>query len=228
MKFWSGRQGISLPMVTAFTDGTKIQIEQVLVANGLGAGLAVPGLIGPEAPDTEAGGSILAAEAKRLGFPISDFILSPKSPAGVFIVAEHDTRQRDALSYYKMGGGPTYTLLHNYHLCHLEIVKTIRRVLAGGGVLLNNSAHPTYSVAAIAKKRLSPGHKIKKGIGSFDVRGHAISIKNEPEHIPIGLLADATVIRPIEPDQMIRFSDVDIPDSLAAAIWRDIKTRVEG
>ena len=40
MLHWSRRNGISLPMVTAFTDGTKLQIEQALVANGLGATIA--------------------------------------------------------------------------------------------------------------------------------------------------------------------------------------------
>lgn len=35
MDYWSRRQGISLERVTEFTDGSKVQIEQTLVANGL-------------------------------------------------------------------------------------------------------------------------------------------------------------------------------------------------
>src|SRR5690554_1117632 len=37
MSFWSKKQGFSLHSVTSFTDGTKLQTEQCLVANGLGA-----------------------------------------------------------------------------------------------------------------------------------------------------------------------------------------------
>ena len=37
MEYWSKRNGISLGMTTSFTDGTKVHIEQALVANGLGA-----------------------------------------------------------------------------------------------------------------------------------------------------------------------------------------------
>ncbi|MEZ0273875.1 MAG: NAD(P)-dependent oxidoreductase, partial [Roseimicrobium sp.] len=37
MAYWAKRNGISIPQVTSFTDGTKLQIEQALVANGMGA-----------------------------------------------------------------------------------------------------------------------------------------------------------------------------------------------
>ncbi|MCM2675838.1 hypothetical protein [Alkalicoccobacillus plakortidis] len=46
MQYWSQKNGLSLEMVTSFTDGTKVQIEQALVANGLGADIAVRGLKG--------------------------------------------------------------------------------------------------------------------------------------------------------------------------------------
>src|SRR5262245_1323848 len=38
MRFWADKQGCSVQMVTSFTDGTKVQVEQCLVANGLGGG----------------------------------------------------------------------------------------------------------------------------------------------------------------------------------------------
>ena len=47
MRHWARKQGISETATIAFTDGTKVQIEQALVANGLGAGIARAGLIGP-------------------------------------------------------------------------------------------------------------------------------------------------------------------------------------
>ena len=48
MRYWAERQDYSIEMVTSFTDGTKVQIEQCLVANGLGAGIAKEDLIGLE------------------------------------------------------------------------------------------------------------------------------------------------------------------------------------
>lgn len=222
MEYWSGRNGTSLGMTTSFTDGTKVQIEQVLVANGLGAGIARAGLLGPAAEDAREGGALLAEQAERLGMPISDYLLAPKLPPGVFITARHDERQRDALRYFKMGPGPYYTLLVNFHLCHLEIIKTIRRVLDGGGVLLNNGPHPKYSVAAVAKRDLARGERIEKGIGSFEVRGVAVAAAEVPDHVPIGLLADARLTRPVKEGELLTFADVELPDTLALRAWREI------
>ncbi|WP_127586749.1 NAD(P)-dependent oxidoreductase [Paenibacillus koleovorans] len=223
MQYWSKRNGISLQMVTAFTDGTKVQIEQALVANGLGAGIAKAGLLGLEAEDVHAGGAAIAAEASKLGRPLSDYLLAPKAPPGIFITAGHDSRQQEALSYFKLGKGPHYTLLQNYHLCHLEILKTIRRVLNGGGILLNNSTSPSISVAAIAKRVIPAGTHVEKAIGSFDFRGIAIERAADPDHVPIGLLCQAVITRAIEPGQAVRYNDVELPDSLALRACLDIR-----
>ncbi|OZU89268.1 NAD(P)-dependent oxidoreductase [Virgibacillus indicus] len=221
MKYFSKKNGVRLDMTTSFTDGTKVQIEQALVANGLGAGIAVDGLLAPSSNDLNEAGEVLAEEANRLGHPICEFVLAPKAPPGVFITAEHDTRQKDALRYYKMGEGPYYTILQNYHLCHLEIMKTIKRVINGGGVLLNNGENPTVSVAAIAKRTLKPGEKIEKGIGSFQVRGEAVKIAENNGHVPIGLLVDAVMKREVAEGEIITFYDVELPESLALRAWYD-------
>lgn len=226
MHFWARKQGITLPQVTAFTDGTKVQIEQALVANGLGADIAVRGMLGIPSPDVEAGARMLADGARRLGHPISDYVLSPGAPAGVFIAAEHDEYQRDYLQYLKLGDGPYYVLLQPFHLCHLEIQKTIRRVLFEQRILLNNTAYPRISVAAVAKRRLAKGTRIERGIGSFEVRGEAIRILDEPDHVPIGLLANAVLTRDVDAGELIHFDDVELPDTLALHAWQTVLKRV--
>lgn len=224
MQYWSKVQGISLDQVTGFTDGTKLQVEQVLVANGLGAGIATQGMYGYAAEEIEEGAKRLADRAKEFGGPISDYLLcSPqakkKFPAGIFITAEHDPQQAPALKYLKLGDGPYYTLWRNYHLCHLEIPKTIRHVIQGGDVLLDNSDHPTASVAVLAKTELKPGTIIERALGSFLVRGEAVVIKSVPNHVPVGLMSKAVVTHTIEPGQTITFDDVEIPDTLAYQAW---------
>lgn len=221
MKYWAGRQGISLDQVTSFTDGTKIQIEQTLVANGLGANIAQQGMLGIECVDYQDGAKRLAERADGLGVKISDYVLSPKSPAGVFITAKHEIEQAPFLKYYKLGDGPYYVLTRPFHLCHLEISKTIRQVLRGEGVLLNNGENPQISVATIAKRRLIPGEIVKRGIGSFVVRGEAIKIAENPQHVPIGLVFDVVLKRYVEPGQVITFDDIDIPESQALIAWQE-------
>ena len=220
MKFWSNKSGISLDMVTSFTDGTKVQMEQALVANGLNANISKQGLIGLAEDDMQLGGDELAKYAKEIGEPISDYLLSPKLPAGVFIIAEHDPEQKEQLQYYKMGEGPFYVIERTFHLCHLEILKTIKRVLIGGGVLLDNSKTPRISVGTIAKRDLQKGLEIKKGIGSFDVRGEALRIVENKNHLPMGLCANIVLTRDIKEGELITFDDISTPESLALTAWK--------
>jgi predicted homoserine dehydrogenase-like protein len=131
------------------------------------------------------------------------------------------------LKYFKLGEGPHYVLLQSFILCHLEIVKTIRRVLKGGGVLLDNTDNPQISVAAVSKGLLRPGNTIRRGIGSFEVRGVAVTIADHPDHVPIGLLADAAVVKKVEPGQLVGFDDIEIPESLALHAWLDIQQRTQ-
>ncbi|NNE93401.1 MAG: NAD(P)-dependent oxidoreductase [Verrucomicrobiales bacterium] len=225
MEFWSEKQGISLEMVTSATDGTKIQYEQALVANGFGADIFDGGMMGAESDDLYASAEELAVKAKAHGRCVSDFVVIPKSPYRVFIVGEHDEDQWDALEYYKFGEGPFFVIPTTNILCHFEIVKTIRRALAGGPVLLDNSATPRISIAAVAKRNLKRGHKIEHALGNFDIRGEAVRILEAPDHAPMGLLNGAVLEADLEAGQSIEFSDVTIPESLALTAWGGILER---
>lgn len=224
MRYWSGVQGINLDKTVAFTDGTKVQIEQALVANGLGAVIAQDGLLGPQAGSVPEGGAELAKAAEALGAPLSDYLLGvPGAPAGVFVTGRHEEEAQPYLQYYKMGDGPYYTLLRNYHLCHLEVAKTIRRALEGRPPLLNNGTAPRVQVVGAAKKLLKQGKVLRHPIGSFEVRGVAINIADHPDHVPIGLLDGARLIRHVEAEQMITLDDVELPESRALELWRGLR-----
>lgn len=229
MEYWSKRQGISMDQVTAFTDGTKVQIEQTLVANGLGATIVCRNLSGIPCKDLEDGAQRLAEIADGIGQPVSDYVLSSNAPAGVFIVAKHASEQVSYLEYLKLGKGPYYVIVRPYHLCHLEIPRTILAVLHGDGrVHFNNGTQPTVQVVAVAKHLLVKGEKIKRGLGGFDVRGEAVKIKNCPEGVPIGLLQEAEIIRPVPEGQIVTFADVELPQSKALAFWKATLEQVIG
>ncbi|MFG3454181.1 NAD(P)-dependent oxidoreductase [Stutzerimonas stutzeri] len=214
MAYWSKRQGISIDQTTSFTDGTKVQIEQVVVGNGFGATISRPGLEGIASTDLNRSGNILGLIADGLGQPIVDYVIPDGYPAGgVFLVCRHDEVQAPAIDYFKLGAGPYYVLTRPFHLCSLEVGKTVRRVLAGGGVLLNNSIEPTLGVAAIAKRDMKAGEVIERGIGGFDVRGEAVRLADELDHVPIGLLRHTVLKRAVTPGQMITFDDIEMQPS---------------
>lgn len=219
MAYWANRQGISVDQTTSFTDGTKVQIEQVIIGNGLGATITRQGMEGLASTNLDDSASLLGMMAERVGQPIVDYVIPSGYPAGgVFLVGRHDEDQARAIEYFKLGRGPFYTLVRPFHLCSLEVGKTVRRVLSGGGVLLNNSTEPTLGVAAIAKRAMKPGELIERGIGGFQFRGEAIKLGQHPDHVPIGLLRKTALKRAVEPGQIITFDDIDILPSRALDI----------
>ena len=170
---------------------------------------------------------VVLVRKARLSSPANHVILrtSPSCPGqapGIFVIATIAESQRPVLAALKMGDGPYYTFVRRYHLCPLEIPNTIRRAMEGQPPLLHNSAAPTIGVAAVAKRSLRPGEHIDTGIGSFQMRGTAVRFRDEPSHLPIGLLYGATVTRPVEPDQMLSLDDVDLPDSYARDITLEL------
>ena len=222
MQYWSERQGFRVQQTTSFTDGTKVQIEQAFVANAFGASIAKPGLLAVRSDRVEDATHALAEAAVELGRPIADFTIVPGQAPGVFVIATIAESQRPVLAALKMGEGPFYTFVRPYHLCALEIPNTLRRAIQGQPVLLSNSAAPTVGVAAVAKRSLQAGERIETGIGSFQVRGSAVRLRDEPNHLPIGLLYGATVTRAVEPEQMLTVDDVDLPDSYARDITLEL------
>jgi predicted homoserine dehydrogenase-like protein len=221
MAYWAGKQGISVAQTTSFTDGTKIQIEQALVANGFGGTITRQGMEGPKSADVSKAAIELARTAAERGQAISDYVLSPGN-AGVFVVGTHDKSEWKALNYLKLGDGPYYVLVRPFHLCQYEIIKTVRRVINGGGVLLNNSSTPSISIVGIAKTDLPAGTRIDRAIGGFQVRGEAARIQDVPNHVPIGMIQNAVITRPVLAGQTLSFDDVELPDTLALDIARKL------
>jgi len=226
MEYWAARQGISLEQVTAFTDGTKVQIEQAFVANGLGGTIVRRGLLGPRVETVAEGVEQLWEEASRLDRACADYVVTPQWPGSIFVSATHSSVDPAALQYFKLGAGPLHTLVRPYHLCFLEINKTLTRVRQGRGVLLDNGEHPRISVAAVAKTDLPSGTRIARGIGSFQVRGESVVLADHPDHVPIGLLEEAVISAPVEAGQLLTWSQVDVPDSLARTAWLGILQRI--
>lgn len=224
MEYWSEQQGIRLEQVVSFTDGSKLQIEQAFVANGLGATIPPGGMFG-KTVETLNDLDYLIRASEEAQQPISDFVLCKGAPPGELIVAK--SKQADRLGNYIVGPLKTkeklgYILLRPYHLCHLEALNTLRRVVAGEGMLLNNSSNPTLTVSAVAKRKILKGETIERGAGGFDVRGVAVQLKDNLNAVPICLLQNTLVVRDIEPGQVVQFDDVALAESKAVEIYHQI------
>jgi predicted homoserine dehydrogenase-like protein len=221
MKEWSRKTGFSLAATVSFTDGTKVQIEQALVANGLGVSIAQQGLCGTKADDLFTGACALARKAEECGHPIADYILHSDSSGEVFVVGTHDG-PADHLRSYKLGDGPYYLLNRPYHLAYFEIPISLHMLVNDSEPLLTPGPVPVHSVAAVCKRALPRGMRLVRPIGGFDVRGETVISSKIPDHVPIGLLDGAVLKHPVEPGQMITTADVDLPYADWLVRWRGL------
>ena len=225
MKYWSDKQQLALDQVISFTDGTKLQIEQAFVANGLDATLASGGIIGARV-ESLSDLDFLVSASEQVGAPISDFVLCNGSPPGVLIVAKNKIADLTPgylpFSRLSTKEGSGYVLLRTYHLCHLEALNTLRRVVRGEPILLNNSATPRITVVAVAKRKILRGDVILRGAGGFDARGLAVKLHDNRDAVPICLLQNTRVIRDIEQGQTIKFDDVELLDTKALQIYKSL------
>ena len=214
------KHDIPVSMVMSRADGTAIQMDQALVANGMGGDIAQREMIGLAQHDLQKNAIILGKQAEHFGRPIADYLLSSSLQPGVFVIGKHDDLQAKALAYLRCGNGPYYVLKNPHVLAHLEIFKTLDRIVEGKPPLLNNSLEPRISVAAVAKKPLKPGDVVASGIGGVELRGVCVRLHETPGHLPIGLVENLTVTRKIDPGQTLTLDDVETTDSAALDAWR--------
>ena len=91
----------------------------------------------------------------------------------------------------------------------------------------NNGENPVAQVVAVAKRKIEAGEFIKRGLGSFDIRGEAVKIENYQDAVPITLVYNARFTKPVEEGQIVKFTDVELPKTRALEMWQQILADVE-
>jgi predicted homoserine dehydrogenase-like protein len=208
---YAERDGTSVAMTTAFGDGTKMHIENVVTANLSGlrpAPLGTPGV------RTEV--AKVAADVPAAGVPEDcvHFTLGGDFGGGVVVLARSPDPEFDAgyLRYGKLGDGPLYPLFRPYHLIHMEVPTTVEQVLAGGPPLGSRTPEPVAACVAVAKRAVAAGEALE-GIGGGTCYGVAASLDEAAELLPVGLAQHAVARRPLSVDQPVRRDDVELDET---------------
>ena len=231
MEYWAERQSFRLEQAVSFTDGSKVEIEKALVANALEASVPPPELAGRRI-DSIADSDYLVELARERGGPVTDFVLAENAPPGVVVLAEHP--QARTIPHYRplsrllTTGESAYQLLRPHHLCHLEVLHTIREVLAGAPPLLNNTQSPVYGAYAIAKRDLAPGELVA-GLGGFEVRAETVPLfeADAKDLAPICLTAGGRVTGHVAKGEFLRCKELELEPSRALEVWRELRLERE-
>jgi predicted homoserine dehydrogenase-like protein len=212
-KEFAAIHGLSPKMATSFADGTKISMENTLVANATGFGVGKRGMFGPKCDHVDEAKDLFPLD-RLLEGGIVDYILGAKPGPGVFVLGYDTNPQRiPYMRYYKLGDGPLYVFYTPYHLASLEVPLTAAR-----GVLFKDAAvapigGPVCDVMTVAKRDIKAGEVID-GIGGFTCYGmieNSNTCKTE-NLLLMGLSEGCRLKRDIPKDQAITNEDVEFPE----------------
>ena len=200
-------------MVTSFADGTKISMEMAVVANATGLKVGKRGMYGPKCDHVNEAIHLFPMD-QLLDGGLVDYILCSNPPGGVFVLGfnEHPI-QKQYLNYYKMGDGPLYVFYSPYHICHLEVPLSVARAVLFHDAVISPLAGPVCDVITAAKKDLDKGDIIDC-LGGFCVYGllENADVSFKENLLPIGLSQGCMLKHPVKKNQVIKYSDVELPE----------------
>jgi predicted homoserine dehydrogenase-like protein len=211
-KAFAAKHSITPQMATSFADGTKISMENTVVANATGFKVGKRGMYGPECSHVREAANLFPAD-QMLNGGLVDYILGAEPSPGVFVLGnnEHPNRQH-YMKHFKMGDGPLYVFYTPYHLPHLEVPLTAARAVLFQDAAVTPLAGPMCDVITVAKRDLEAG-EVLDGIGGFTCYGMIDNsdVCKAENLLPMGLSEECRLIRDVLKDEAITYADVELP-----------------
>ena len=214
---------ITPKMATSFADGTKISMENAVVANATGFVVGKRGMYGPKCKHVNEAVNLFPA-AIMLEKGLVDYVLGAEPGPGVFVIGYDEDHTRQLyMKYFKMGDGPFYVFYIPYHLPHLEAPLTAARAVLFNDAAIAPIGRPVCEVVTVAKRHLKQGQHLD-GIGGFDCYGviENAKIAREENALPMGMSEGCVLVKDIAKDETVHFRDVELPEGrLIDKLWRE-------
>jgi predicted homoserine dehydrogenase-like protein len=220
---WAVRQRTSPRMTCAFTDGTKMNIEQNVVSNATGLIPAKRGMYGIRTDQKNAVKDFESSGALNAAPGIVDYTLGGDFGGGIFIIAraEHPQMVHPYLKYLKMGDGPNYLFFRPYHLCHIETPLSAAEAVLYREPTIAPLGRPVAHTITIAKRDLKAGD-VLDGIGGFNQYGQIDTVWNCRGLLPVGLADGVRLRREVKRDEPISIDAVELDEGkLLTRLWRE-------
>jgi predicted homoserine dehydrogenase-like protein len=206
---YAERDHTSVSMTTAFGDGTKMQIENAVVANLTGLVPDRRGMHGVTTALDHAVEDVTSVLSRR---GVVEYTLGADFGGGVFVIGRsEDDAVRHYLRYSKLGEGPDYLFFRPYHLMHFEVPLTIAQAVLDRRPLGRPVGPPVAEVVAVAKRDLRAGEELD-GIGGFCCYGHVDTAEDADSFLPIGLAGHGRVVESVPIDQPVPLTAVELDD----------------
>jgi predicted homoserine dehydrogenase-like protein len=205
---YAERDGTSIAVTVSAGDGTKLNVEQAVVANLASLVPACRGMQGVPTMLDRALDDVLRAIP---GDGVVDYTLGGDFGAGVFAIGrtKEPERVRTPLRFFKMGDGPEYLIFHPHTLVHYEMVYSIAEVVLDKAPLWSPTRPPMADVIAIAKRDLVAGERLD-GIGGDTCYGQIDTVERSRGLLPIVFAEHAKVAKAVSRDEPIPVDAVEL------------------
>src|SRR5437588_6436618 len=234
------RGGMNPQMFNSFLDGTKSAIEMAAIANATGLDVPRDGLGFPpcgvdDLPQvlrgTAAGGVLeqdgmveVVSSLERDGRPVFRDLRW-----GVYVVLKApNAYARACFKEYGLRtdpGGWYAAMYKPYHLIGLELgISVLSAALRGEPT--GQAREFRGDVVAVAKRQLRAGEALD-GEGGYTVWGKLVPAQRSLAEgaLPIGLAHKVPLLRDVAAGEIVRWSEVTMPDSEAVRVRRDMERR---
>jgi predicted homoserine dehydrogenase-like protein len=234
------RGGMNPQMFNSFLDGTKSAIEMAAIANACGLAVPADGLGFPPCGvdglpqilrGTAAGGVLerdgmveVVSSLERDGRPVFRDLRW-----GVYVVLKApNDYARACFKEYGLKTDPSgwYAAMYKpYHLIGLELGMSVLSAALRG----EPTGQPRDfrgDVVAVAKRQLRAGETLD-GEGGYTVWGKLVPAQRSLTEgaLPIGLAHKVPLSRDVAAGEIVRWSDVIVPDTEAVRVRRDMERR---
>jgi predicted homoserine dehydrogenase-like protein len=201
-------------MVSSFADGTKMSVDQTIVANATGMSLHKRGMLG-----RNHGGHVDQLtqcydvdELRSLG-GVVDYVVHAKPNPGVYCLGiQDDPKQQHYLELYQLGTGPLYSFYTPYRLCHFEVPLTAARTVLMGDATVRALRTRHVEAVTTAKVDLKAGTMLD-GLGGFHYYGQAekAHLARAERLLPIGAAQGCMLLRDVPKGATVTYDDVALP-----------------
>ena len=199
-------------IVTSFADGTKLSMEETILANASGFRVGQRGMYGPKCKHVKEIAALLPID-QLLDGGLVDYALGAEPFTGAYVIVHepHPIKQKH-LSYLKMGNGPLYVFYTPYHLPHIQLPSSVARAALFHDATTAPIGAPRCDVITLAKRDLHEG-EILDGVGGYTCYG---TIENAPivrrqGLLPMGLSEGCRLNRAVVKDTPLTYDDVTLP-----------------
>ncbi len=204
-------------MLASFQDCTKTMVELAAVANATGFLPDCNGAHGAVSSVDELTSVLSLKQDGGVlnGYGVVEYVIGV-APGVFAIVTTHNKELQKEMRYLSMGDGPNYLIYRPYHLCSMEVPRTIAHMMMYGQATITPlEGAPFTDVVAVAKKDMQAGEMLD-GIGGYTVYGSIMAYADAKlqNALPVGIVNSRTQLtRDVKKGEFLSYSDVILDSS---------------